>query len=170
MIHENKNQQGGQEVDVRVEAGNSKSGEDIEKSAARIADWLVSSNRNFMFRLKSKLNEHGLSYQNYLLLEDLSTGGPFIMKEIAEKLDVTVAAATGTIDRLTDQAFTRRVPCKEDRRKVVVEITENGREVLTQIHFTIQNQVTSALMASEQGRNDEASQICNDLRELVDVL
>lgn len=170
MIHKtNVDKQGGLEEEVRVIV-EEKPTTDVRQSAARIADWLVSSNRNFMFRLKSKLNDVGLSYQNYLLLEDLSSSGPFIMKEIAEKLDVTVAAATGTIDRLTDQSYTRRIPFKNDRRKVAVEITDTGRNTLESIHVTIQNQIASAIMAESSGDSEEASNICHDLKELVSLL
>ena len=170
MIHEtNVDNQGGLENGARIIV-EEKSEQDVQQSAARIADWLVSSNRNFMFRLKSKLNNLGLSYQNYLLLEDLATSGPFIMKEIAEKLDVTVAAATGTIDRLTEQNYTRRIPCKNDRRKVAVEITDSGRNTLESIHVTIQNQIASAIVAENTGKSEEAGNICSDLKELVDLL
>jgi len=169
MIHEtNVDKQGGLEEEVRIVE--EKPNSDVQQSAARIADWLVSSNRNFMFRLKSKLNKSGLSYQNYLLLEDLASSGPFIMKEIAEKLDVTVAAATGTIDRLTEQNYTRRIPCKNDRRKVAVEITDSGRNTLDSIHTTIQNQIASAIVAENAGDQEAAGNICSDLKELVDLL
>lgn len=130
------------------------------KDAERIADLLVAANRSFMLGLKTTLNEVNLSYQHYHLLEDLSKNGPFIMKEIAAKLDVTEAAATGTVDRLAQAGYMNRYPKPGDRRKVSVKITPAGQDVLDRVHQRIRDLIAESM---SHGPEDEVSEGCREL-------
>lgn len=47
--------------------------------------------------------------------------------ELAVATGLRPAATTVLIDRLTERGFVRRVPSPDDRRKVLVELTEEGR-------------------------------------------
>lgn len=68
----------------------------------------------------------GLSHNEIAVLDLLSETalGP---SEIARALAVTSAAASGIIDRLVTHGYVVRVPHAEDRRRTVVEISEEGR-------------------------------------------
>ena len=130
------------------------------KEAELIADLMVAANRSFMLGLKTTLNEVNLSYQCYHLLEDMGKNGPFIMKEIASKLDVTEAAATGTVDRLAKAGYLTRYPQAGDRRKVAVKVTPAGQDVLDRVHQRIRDLIAESM---SHGADDEVSEGCREL-------
>jgi DNA-binding MarR family transcriptional regulator len=59
------------------------------------------------------------------ILED----GPLPMSRLAEALDVSVASATGIIDRMEDRKLIERRSQPDDRRVVIVHPTRRGRRV-----------------------------------------
>ncbi|MFJ3900610.1 MarR family winged helix-turn-helix transcriptional regulator [Streptomyces sp. NPDC090025] len=54
-------------------------------------------------------------------------GGTAAPSELAEDLDLAPASVTGRLDALEKRGFLRRTPSAVDRRRVVVEFTEEGR-------------------------------------------
>nr|WP_280528536.1 MarR family transcriptional regulator [Tissierella praeacuta] len=48
------------------------------------------------------------------------------MSKIGERMLLSNANITGLIDRLEEQSLVKRVRSKEDRRKIVIKITEKG--------------------------------------------
>ena len=59
---------------------------------------------------------------------DWLVDGPKSAGELSTATGLKAAATTALIDRLTDKGFVRRVPSRDDRRKVLVEMTEAGME------------------------------------------
>ena len=59
--------------------------------------------------------------------------GDRIMRQIAEKLRVSDPTATGIIDRLTEKGLVERFRDLEDRRRVIVGLTETGRRQIAEI-------------------------------------
>ncbi|MTI46886.1 MarR family winged helix-turn-helix transcriptional regulator [Sporosalibacterium faouarense] len=55
------------------------------------------------------------------------------MGEIADKLGVTISTPTTTIDRLIKKGYVERKVGKEDRRQVLVSLTEKGLELHTEV-------------------------------------
>jgi DNA-binding MarR family transcriptional regulator len=54
--------------------------------------------------------------------------GPLPAGEIAQQVGLKPAATTTLIDRLVARGFVRRIASETDRRKVVVEMTEQARQ------------------------------------------
>ncbi|MFB7516863.1 MarR family winged helix-turn-helix transcriptional regulator [Streptomyces sp. NPDC056144] len=55
-------------------------------------------------------------------------GGSAAPSELAEDLDLAPASVSGRLDALERRGFVRRTPSTTDRRRVVVELTEAGRQ------------------------------------------
>src|SRR6187431_453482 len=64
------------------------------------------------------------------LLED---DGPLPMGKVAEALDVSVASATGIVDRMEQRGLVERRHDLHDRRVVLVHPTEAGLAVFTDL-------------------------------------
>ncbi len=79
------------------------------------------------------LQRGSLSLFHAHLLMRLAIGGPLSMGQIAELLDVSVASATGIVDRLEKRAMVRRRRDESDRRVVLVEPTDSARELLAEM-------------------------------------
>lgn len=71
---------------------------------------------------RAGLTETDLVAMEHLLSEPI---GP---AELARRLDVTTAAATGLVDRLVNHGHVVRHPHEQDRRRTTVEVTPSGRE------------------------------------------
>jgi DNA-binding MarR family transcriptional regulator len=61
---------------------------------------------------------------------DRLSEGPATAGDLAAACGLRPAATTTLIDRLTDRGFVRRVPATDDRRRVLVELTEQGRTLV----------------------------------------
>lgn len=57
----------------------------------------------------------------------------FSIKELSQHLGVTAAAMTGTLDTMESQHWASRQPHRKDRRKVMVRLTEDGRDLARRI-------------------------------------
>jgi DNA-binding MarR family transcriptional regulator len=81
---------------------------------------------------RASLAEHGLQDFEYETLHALGgRGEPYQAgpPDLAVETKASPAAMTGRLDGLERRGFVRRLPSPSDRRKVIVEMTEAGREV-----------------------------------------
>ena len=88
--------------------------------------------RDFQGALK-RFHEGALSLVHLNLLMLLRFNGPLTMSRLAEMLDVSVASATGIVDRMEKKGVIERRRSDEDRRVVQVYVTEKGEQVFTQM-------------------------------------
>lgn len=63
---------------------------------------------------------------NVLVILYKGSGEEMYMSKIGERMLLSSANITGLVDRLEEQSYVKRVRSLEDRRKIVVEITEKG--------------------------------------------
>lgn len=69
----------------------------------------------------------GLSESDLVAMEHL-LADPIGPAELARRLDVSTAAATGLVDRLVGRGHVERHPHEQDRRRTTVAVTASGRE------------------------------------------
>jgi DNA-binding MarR family transcriptional regulator len=74
-----------------------------------------------------------LSLVHLHVLTVLESDGPLSMGKLADALDVSVASATGIIDRMEDRGLVERRREGDDRRVVHVAATEAGRAVFIEV-------------------------------------
>lgn len=80
------------------------------------------------------LRAHGLSPSSLDVLRVLdSTPQSMCPHEIGERLLITRGAVTALIDSLERQGLVRRAPHPEDRRMILVSVTERGRSLLDEV-------------------------------------
>ena len=101
--------------------------------AQAVVDELSSWNpREFMGMFK-RLHKGALSLIHLNVLIELEADGPMSMGALAEILEVSVASTTGIADRMQKRGFVERRHDDEDRRVVLVHMTQAGRDVFTSI-------------------------------------
>jgi len=74
-----------------------------------------------------------LSIVHLHVLTILEADGPQSMSHLADALDVSVASATGIVDRMEQRNLVERLPDTDDRRLVVVHMREAGADIFKQL-------------------------------------
>ena len=78
------------------------------------------------------------------------------MSDIAKKMGHSTAAATGLVDRLEKIGYVERVHAAEDRRKIMVRITQKGTELVAHMRKEIATDLASIM---DEADEDEAESI-----------
>lgn len=79
------------------------------------------------------LDRVDLTLPQYNLLYQLVLLGTVSMTEISGRLGISKPAVTNLVDRLEEKNCLRRIPHKEDRRVILLEILPRGKKIITGI-------------------------------------
>jgi DNA-binding MarR family transcriptional regulator len=113
-----------------------------KKLAAEVADFIMFTQRSFLLDLSRELNKGNVSYAQFFLLGYLASEDFLTMTDISKKMGHSTAAATGLVDRLEKLNYVQRLHASDDRRKVMVQITEEGKQLVAQLRESIAESVT----------------------------
>ena len=117
----------------------------LAKDHAKLADFILYSQREFLLNLSSELNRDNISFAQFFLLGYLATSKELTMTDIARKMGHSTAAATGLVDRLEKLGLMERTHAVDDRRKVLVRITSRGIELVSRLRNELTNQIADAM-------------------------
>jgi DNA-binding MarR family transcriptional regulator len=95
-----------------------------------IVDRIGGINRRFKNALKETLVPYGLTPEDWHVLSPLRLrreGRRSSPGTLARDLELSSGAMTSRLDRLEELGFVRRLPDPDDRRGVLVELTDEGR-------------------------------------------
>jgi DNA-binding MarR family transcriptional regulator len=92
-----------------------------------LAYLLAQANREINRQLESRLSEEGVPVEQWRILKVLSDGDGHSMGELAEAVLLNHPTLTKMIDRMVSDALVYRVQDPEDRRKVLMFISDRGK-------------------------------------------
>lgn len=84
-------------------------------------------------KIEKRLRRHDLSISEFGVLELLYHKGRQPVQQIAEKILVTSGTITYVIDKLAKKNLVVREKCSEDRRRFYVDLTEDGRALISEL-------------------------------------
>ncbi|MCC9022497.1 MarR family transcriptional regulator [Bacillus nakamurai] len=64
----------------------------------------------------------------------LNNHGTLKVSEIAEKMGTSLSNTTGLLGRLQKSGFIKRAPSEKDRRSVVIQLTENAKNIFRSLY------------------------------------
>jgi len=114
-------------------------------------------------RIHKHLASAGLTLSQFAVLEALYHLGPLYQKEIGQKLLRSSGNITMVIDNLEKRGYVRRQRKKEDRRFMMVRLTDEGFELISKVfppHAVVIAREMSVLSAREQ---ETLAQLCKKL-------
>jgi DNA-binding MarR family transcriptional regulator len=114
--------------------------EDIERLVMQIS-WLAQ--RQFMQLLDDDRFRLTLP-QFYTLLHLEQTNEVCKMSDLADATQQSAASLTGVVDRLRDKQLIERIRDEKDRRQVMVAVTTQGRELISEIKQARREQMQTA--------------------------
>lgn len=118
----------------------------IAKEASQLADFVLFTQRSCILNLSPELNEDRVSFPQFFLLTYLTSEDFLTMSNIAKKMGHSTAAATGMVDKLEEMGYISRVHAANDRRKIMVKITEKGKKLVEKMRRNIARDL-AAIMA-----------------------
>lgn len=93
-------------------------------------DWQFRKMVRRFVKERDKIDIEGVTLPQFMILGKLLQEGEQRMGELAEELDFTSGAITALCDKLVDGGYAIRKRSSEDRRTVMLDITEQGRAFL----------------------------------------
>ncbi len=93
-----------------------------------------------------------LTMNDMHVIEAIGTDAPKNMSTVAKALSVTTGTLTIAVNSLVKKEFVNRVRSEEDRRVVLVSLTESGKQAYAQhhkFHEEMINSITSQLSPQE---------------------
>ena len=94
-----------------------------------------------------RLVRMGISMAQLHIMYTLQRGGEMPMSRLADVLHVSLSNATGLIDRIEERGLVERTRVPEDRRIVMIRVTDAGRQMLEEV-----DAISSELLRSVFGR------------------
>jgi DNA-binding MarR family transcriptional regulator len=86
------------------------------------------------------------------------------MSRLAEALDVALPNATGIVGRLAERGIVERRHGEEDRRVVLVRLTESGRELIAEMEGARRARLHRLISTMNDEQQERLMQVVHDLR------
>lgn len=98
--------------------------------------------------------EINFSQQHYTILKLLKENKQLYVTEIVDILSITKPQMTSLIDKLIQMGYLNRTNDINDRRKIYISLTENGKAITAKINTAIDKQMDSYLTQLTQNEID----------------
>ena len=138
-----------------------------------LTDAIIADFRATMTRLKcassERLLREGVSMAQVHIMYTVERQGGMTMSQLADVLSVSDSNATGMIDRMEERGFVARDRVPEDRRVVVVKVTDAGKRLLGEVDALSDEILRSVLDRLDPGQLVGVGQAVADLRAAVDA-
>lgn len=140
---------------------------DLDASPIAVIGRISRASRLIDRRLGAQFARHGLDDWMYDVLATLRRGGPpheLTAGRLVELTMVTTGAITNRIDRLVERGLVERDSDPHDRRKVIVRLTDAGRETVDRVaadHLAEERDILAPL------DDDERATLADLLRRLL---
>ena len=125
----------------------------------RLADFVLFTQRSCILNLSSELNRGNISFPQFFLLAYLSSEDYLTMSDIAKKMGHSTAAATGLVDRIEKLGYVERVHAAEDRRKIMVRITQKGMELVARMRREIASGLSDVMSEMDEEEADTVDHV-----------
>jgi len=115
-----------------------------ERENLVLKTWIKFSRANNTLNqiMRHNVEVQGLTISQFGVLEVLAHIGPLSVKAIGQKLLLTTSNLVTVIDNLVKQELVKRVPCDQDRRSIIIHLTETGSSLIEPV---FQNHLTELL-------------------------
>ena len=127
--------------------------------AGRLADFIMFTQRSFLLDLSKELNKGSISYAQFFLLGYLAKEDYLTMTDISKKMGHSTAAATGLVDRLEKLGYVQRLHAADDRRKVMVQITSKGQELVERMRNGIASEISDLMSQLDTNGSDLPAEV-----------
>jgi DNA-binding MarR family transcriptional regulator len=138
---------------------------------AELKDRIIADFKSAMAELRcigsERLLRMGVSMSQLHVMSMLDRHGDMPMSRLAEMIDISLSNATGLIDRMEERGFVERVRVPDDRRVVLVRITDGGRKLLDDVEVLRAETLRTVLDRLDPDQLDGIARATSDLRDAL---
>jgi DNA-binding MarR family transcriptional regulator len=116
---------------------------------------------------RALVQNHGLTGPQLVILKTLDRLGEVPGGELARSVSLSHATVTGVLDRMERQGWVRRRRSEEDRRKVLVDLDQRGRDILETAPSLFQEQFAAEFIKLEDW---EQTLILSSLQRIASMM
>ena len=131
-----------------------------------IANRFLSELLNLTRHIANVSNEDTKIGSGIFILSIIESVHNCIMKNIVEVLNLLASTATRQVDILVSKGLIKRSVAKTDRRKVILTLTENGKQVNERFKNHLNKVISSSLKTYSQ---EELMQAIDVLHTIVEI-
>jgi DNA-binding MarR family transcriptional regulator len=131
---------------------------------AELARVIATLNRRLDADIAAPLAEEGVPHEWLRVLEALSAADGAPMQQLADAALMNPTTLTKTIDRMIARALVYRAPDAQDRRRVLIFLTGQGRGLAAQLRAVSEARVRRL---SERLDREQATALARALRALI---
>lgn len=107
-------------------------------AAAQYLDYMLAAASEYIGRsLAPELEKRGVPLECWRVLNLLATGDGWAMGELANAGLLSLPTATRVIDRMVSDALVYRAPDPEDRRRVLIFVSDKGLRVWADVKKSV---------------------------------
>jgi MarR family transcriptional regulator, organic hydroperoxide resistance regulator len=113
------------------------------------------------------LSKSNITSAQMIMLVSIHDCGQCSLKTLANERGISPPTATGLIDRLVKAGYVKRSDDPDDRRAVIVSLTQKGKKTVENFLTTIRNRWKNILIHLS---GEERQQYLNILKKIVSIL
>lgn len=112
----------------------------------------------------------GLTYTQMFILRKLSRNPEITMTQLAEALGISTAAMTKVIDQLVQASYLERKRSDVDRRVIILQLTDAGKQIMLETNQTRRNLLKELLSDLPTGDLETLFRIVQKIHDKVQTL
>jgi len=116
---------------------------------------------------KKLVKRVGLTGPQLVILQEISSLGEVTAGEIAQAVSLSQATVTGILERMEKRGLITRQRSDKDKRRIMVSITENGKQVLKDAPPLMQEAFVDSFTNLQEW---EQNMILSSLQRLVSIM
>lgn len=113
------------------------------------------------------IREHNISGPQLMCLHELLDHDGMTVSQLSKEIFLSPSTVVGILDRLEKQELVKRVRSEEDRRKVMLSVTQAGRQLVEDAPPPLHNALQDGL---SQLTLKEQESIAQSMQKLVEIL
>ena len=146
---------------------NSRENEFFDKYGFRVLKSLRRIIRAVDIHSRKLLSEFKITSPQMICLYMLRTRDEMTQSELAKEVDLGPSTITGIVDRLEAKGYVVRTRSAADRRRIMLQLTDSGRELVESAPSLLQDQLTASLMSLPEL---EQATIALSLERIVELM
>lgn len=136
-----------------------------KKEDLALTTWVKLARAFFSFNKKSieSIRTFNLTQPQFAVIEILGHLGPLKIGEICVKMLVSGGNMTLVLDNLEKLGYVERIPSKEDRRAILVQLSEPGKNLFNEMFKLHAEHITKLMSVLTPGEQKNLSDLLKKL-------